>query len=38
MAGLEVYSATDISVKEAIERFEAGKLEKLSGADVQSHW
>jgi len=38
MAGLDVYSATNMSVKEAIEGFETGKLEKLSGADVQSHW
>jgi len=38
LAGLDVYSATNMSVKEAIEGFETGKLEKLSGADVQSHW
>lgn len=38
MAGLDVYSATNISVKEAIQGFETGKLTKLAGADVQSHW
>lgn len=38
MAGLDVYSATNMSVKEAIEGFETGKLAKLAGADVQSHW
>lgn len=38
MAGLEVYSATDVTVGEAIKRFEEGKLEKLTGADVSSHW
>lgn len=38
MAGLEVYSATDMTVMEAIKGLEEGKLTKLSGADVQSHW
>lgn len=38
MAGLEVYTATDMSVAEAINRFQEGKLTKLSGADVSSHW
>jgi predicted DNA-binding protein (UPF0251 family)/predicted Fe-Mo cluster-binding NifX family protein len=38
MAGLDVYSATNISVKEAIQSFETGKLTKLAGADVASHW
>lgn len=38
MAGLDIYSATNMSVKEAVEGFEKGKLEKLSGADVESHW
>ena len=38
MAGLEVYSATDMTVMEAIKGLEEGKLTKLAGADVQSHW
>ncbi len=38
MAGLEVYSATDMTVKEAIKRFNKGKLIKLNGADVSPHW
>lgn len=38
MAGLEVYSATDMTVMEAIKGFEEGKLTKLAGSDVQSHW
>jgi predicted Fe-Mo cluster-binding NifX family protein len=38
MAGLDVYSAMNITVKEAIQSFESGKLTKLAGADVASHW
>lgn len=38
MAGLDVYSATNISVKDAIQSFESGKLTKLAGADVAPHW
>jgi predicted DNA-binding protein (UPF0251 family)/predicted Fe-Mo cluster-binding NifX family protein len=38
MAGLDVYSATNISVQDAIKQFETGKLTKLAGADVASHW
>ena len=38
MAGLDVYSATNISVEDAIHQYESGKLIKLAGADVQSHW
>jgi predicted DNA-binding protein (UPF0251 family)/predicted Fe-Mo cluster-binding NifX family protein len=38
VSGLEVYSATDMTVGEAIKRFEEGKLTKLTGADVSSHW
>ena len=37
-AGIEVYSTVNMTVKEALSRFEAGKLTKLAGADVQSHW
>lgn len=38
MAGLDVYSATNISVEDAIRQYEAGKLTKLANADVASHW
>ncbi len=38
MAGLEIYSATDMTVAEAIKGFVEGKLAKLTGADVSSHW
>ena len=38
VAGLEVYSATDMTVADAIKRFEEGKLEKFASADVSSHW
>jgi len=38
MAGLEVYSATNMTVAEAIKNFDEGKLVKLTGADVSSHW
>ena len=38
VAGLEIYSANDMTVAEAIRRFEEGKLTKLTGADVSSHW
>lgn len=35
-AGVQVYSTTNMTVKEALSRFEEGKLAKLSGADVRS--
>lgn len=38
MAGLEAYSVSGISVQEAIHQFDLGKLTKLAGADVASHW
>ena len=38
MAGLDVYSATNISVQDAIHQYEAGTLTKLVNADVASHW
>lgn len=38
MAGLEVYSATDMTVMDAIKGLQEGKLTKLAGADVASHW
>ncbi len=37
-AGIEVYSASNMSVGEALTRFEEGRLTKVAGADVQSHW
>ncbi len=37
-AGIEVYSTVNTTVKEALSRFEEGKLTKLAGADVRSHW
>ena len=38
MAGIEIYSATGVTVSEALSQFEQGKLAKLAGADVVSHW
>lgn len=38
MAGIDVYSATNISVQDAIKQYEAGTLTKLINADVSSHW
>jgi predicted DNA-binding protein (UPF0251 family)/predicted Fe-Mo cluster-binding NifX family protein len=38
MAGLEVYSATDMTVNEAIKGFKKGELIKLAGADVAPRW
>ena len=37
-AGISVYSAVNMSVAEAIEGFEQGKLTHLAGADVNGHW
>lgn len=37
-AGIAVYSASNMSVAEAITRYEEGSLTKLPGADVQEHW
>ncbi len=37
-AGIEVYKAEEGTVAEAVAQFEAGKLQKLAGADVNSHW
>jgi predicted Fe-Mo cluster-binding NifX family protein/predicted DNA-binding protein (UPF0251 family) len=38
MAGLDVYTATNISIEEAIRLFEVGKLTKLANPDVEPHW
>jgi predicted Fe-Mo cluster-binding NifX family protein len=37
-AGLDLYSAVNMTVSEALSMLEEGKLTKLSGADVTSHW
>lgn len=37
-AGIDVYSASSMSVAEAITRYEEGRLTKLDGADVEGHW
>ena len=37
-AGIDVYSVTHITVGEALAQFQEGKLTKLAGADVRSHW
>ena len=36
-AGIDVYSASGISVSEALKAFEQGSLVKLTSADVQGH-
>jgi predicted Fe-Mo cluster-binding NifX family protein len=37
-AGIEIYMASNMSVGEALTRFEEGRLTKLAGADVEGHW
>jgi predicted DNA-binding protein (UPF0251 family)/predicted Fe-Mo cluster-binding NifX family protein len=37
-AGVEIYQAANVTVSEALKRFEQGQLGKLTGADVDSHW
>jgi predicted DNA-binding protein (UPF0251 family)/predicted Fe-Mo cluster-binding NifX family protein len=37
-AGIEIYTAANVTVAEALKRFEQGQLGKLGGADVDSHW
>lgn len=37
-AGIEIYTAANVTVTEAVQRFEQGQLKKLDGADVDSHW
>lgn len=37
-AGIEIYQAANVTVAEALKRFEQGQLGKLAGADVDSHW
>ena len=38
MAGLDVYSATNLSVGDAIRQYETGKLTKLANPDVAPRW
>ncbi len=37
-AGLEAYSAVNMTVTDAIKQYREGNLNKLAGADVQGHW
>jgi predicted Fe-Mo cluster-binding NifX family protein/predicted DNA-binding protein (UPF0251 family) len=37
-AGVEVFTASGITVREALEAYRNGKLSKLAGADVEGHW
>ncbi len=37
-AGVTIYNTTAATVREALELFQAGKLEPASDADVESHW
>jgi predicted Fe-Mo cluster-binding NifX family protein len=37
-AGIDVYLAIGMTVSEALSQFKEGKLTKLAGADVSSHW
>ncbi|HPU29473.1 MAG TPA: DUF134 domain-containing protein [Syntrophorhabdaceae bacterium] len=37
-AGIEVYTASNMTVAQAIEAYEQGKLFKLTGPDVGGHW
>jgi predicted Fe-Mo cluster-binding NifX family protein len=36
--GIEIHYAENMSVKEAVETFLAGKLKKATAADVEGHW
>jgi predicted DNA-binding protein (UPF0251 family)/predicted Fe-Mo cluster-binding NifX family protein len=37
-AGIEAYSASNMTVKEALAKLDEGTLTKLAGADVEGHW
>jgi len=37
-AGVAVYTSDAATVAEALALFQAGKLKRLSGADVEGHW
>jgi predicted Fe-Mo cluster-binding NifX family protein/predicted DNA-binding protein (UPF0251 family) len=38
VAGVEAYSAVNMTVANAIKNYREGSLNKLAGADVQGHW
>jgi uncharacterized protein len=37
-AGIEAYSASNMTAKEALKKLDEGVLTKLAGADVEGHW
>jgi len=37
-AGIAVFTSDAATVKEALDLFQAGKLQRLQGADVEGHW
>ena len=37
-AGVDAYSAVNLTVADAIKQYRDGSLSKLAGADVQGHW
>jgi len=37
-AGIEAYSASNMTAREALAKLEEGALTKLAGADVEGHW
>jgi predicted Fe-Mo cluster-binding NifX family protein len=37
-AGVEVFTVSGMTVRQALEAHKGGKLNKLAGADVEGHW
>lgn len=37
-AGIDVFTASKMTVREALDLYKNGKLSKLAGADVEGHW
>lgn len=37
-AGVDVYTASEMTVRDALQAYRDGKLPKLTGADVEGHW
>jgi len=37
-AGVDVYTASGMTVRDALQAYRNGKLPKLTGADVEGHW
>lgn len=37
-AGVDVYTASGMTVRDALQAYKDGKLSKLTGADVEGHW